>query len=125
MRLGYHSGSIVWIDAKDTLDCQARYINDPLCPLAYNVKFVKHPEGGYADVISLRDIFEGEEIWVDYGKGYWRGVGYAPGKLGMLDVGRFWKSLGVNKGECGEVVQAYDRWLEMERKEKNETGLVD
>jgi len=88
MRLGMssHSG-IVWIDAESDPTILARYINDPLLPLAYNVKFVKRPESSHAEVVATRDIVEGEELFVDYGAGYWRGVSYKPTKLKAVELG--------------------------------------
>lgn len=67
MRLGPN----VYIDAKNTMDVMARYINDCRKKNRYNVKFHKVPEKQHAKVIALRDIKAGEELYVDYGKWYW------------------------------------------------------
>ena len=74
MRLGFVEGDgIIWVDAENS-SALARYINDPVSPLAYNVRFEKDPASGTADVVALRDIVQGEELFVDYGKAYWRGL---------------------------------------------------
>ena len=93
MRVGYSERErmIVWVDASEELSVIARYINDPLMKIAYNVKFVKDPESGTADVVAVRDIVEGEELFVDYGKGYWmRGGGK---KLSLADLGKLYSGI--------------------------------
>lgn len=67
MRLGPQR----YIDAKLHTDILARYINDPINPAGWNVVFNKKPEHGCAEVVALRDITAGEEIFVSYGKWYW------------------------------------------------------
>lgn len=71
MRLGEQ----LYIDAKDSPFCLARYINDCRNPAGYNVKFLKDPQAKCAWVIALRDICVNEEIFVDYGKWYWASSG--------------------------------------------------
>lgn len=61
------------IDAKDSLDCFGRYINDGMQPEFQNARFVKIKHLKRANVISLRDIHAGEEIFASYGNVYWRG----------------------------------------------------
>lgn len=48
---------------------KARYINDPLNDALVNVRFV--PETTRSAVVALRVIDKGEELFVDYGQGYW------------------------------------------------------
>jgi hypothetical protein len=69
MRLGEQC----YIDAKDTLEVLARYINDCVNPKGWNVRFDKSAENQCAYVVALRNISKGEEIFVDYGKWYWAG----------------------------------------------------
>jgi hypothetical protein len=69
MRLGEQC----YIDAKDTLEVVARYINDCVNPKGWNVRFDKSAENQCAYVLALRNISKGEEIFVDYGKWYWAG----------------------------------------------------
>jgi hypothetical protein len=89
MRVGWcpSTSSICWLDASSTLDVQARYINDPLLPLAYNVSFVKRPELALSEVVALRDISCGEELYVDYGRDYWRGSDCKGKRLGVRELG--------------------------------------
>lgn len=75
MRLGEQ----VYIDAKYSPYCLARYINDCRNPAGYNATFKKDPILQCAWVIALRDIDAGEEIFVDYGKWYWLSLN--PSKL--------------------------------------------
>ena len=70
----------VHVDAKDHPEVLARYINDRLegrCPEGedrHNVRFLKLPrnEPPLAAVVALRDIYGGEELYADYGSGYWK-----------------------------------------------------
>ena len=95
MRVGWDavSSSICWIDASSCTDVLARYINDPLLPVAYNVKFDKKPESGCAEVVATRDIAQGEEIYVDYGKDYWRGSDCKGRRMGVRDLGEAYLSV--------------------------------
>ena len=89
MKLGFVEGSgIVWVNAESDLSITARYINDPISPLAVNVRFIKDPATGTANVVALRDIVEGEELFVDYGKAYWRGSDVKPSRKGSLLLGQ-------------------------------------
>lgn len=69
MRLGPQ----VYVDTKNHLHCLARFINDCVNPAGHNVKFVKLPDKLKAEVVATRDIYPGEEVYVDYGKWYWLG----------------------------------------------------
>lgn len=53
--------------------CVNRYINDCINQFGWNVAFLKSPEDSCAFVVATRDINEGEEIYVSYGKWYWAG----------------------------------------------------
>jgi SET domain-containing protein len=64
-------GNGKYVDAIYSLDVKARYINDCRQRSKYNVYFEKRPQEDRALVIALRDIEEGEELYVDYGKFYW------------------------------------------------------
>jgi hypothetical protein len=44
-----------------------RYINDCISPRGWNVEFIKLPEDWMALVVATRDIFPGEELFVNYG----------------------------------------------------------
>jgi len=123
MRLGFSSptpstpGSIIWLDASSTPAVLARYVNDPLSPLARNVEFVKMPNEGRADVVATRDIAEGEEIFVDYGAAYWRGVKYRATKLSLLELGRHYSEIrkrgeGLADDQCRSVCEVYEMSLE-------------
>ncbi|RLN49955.1 hypothetical protein BBJ28_00019985 [Nothophytophthora sp. Chile5] len=61
-----------YVDALHSPQVLARYINDCLGRRGgFNVRFEKQPSGGKADVVALRDIQPGEELYVDYGRMYW------------------------------------------------------
>lgn len=60
-----------YIDAKDQLDCPARYANDSLNAKTTNAIFI-HTSRTYVYMVATKDIKKGEEIFVDYGKRYWK-----------------------------------------------------
>mmetsp|Transcript_29945 Transcript_29945/g.42728 ORF Transcript_29945/g.42728 Transcript_29945/m.42728 type:complete len:159 (+) Transcript_29945:902-1378(+) len=60
-----------YIDAKTNTNVLARYINDCIDPLGWNVEFIKSPEDWIAYVVAIKDITPGDEIFVSYGKWYW------------------------------------------------------
>lgn len=61
-----------YVDALHSLDVAARYINDCRGKLGgYNVTFEKRPEEDRALVVAMRDIANGEELFVNYGRFYW------------------------------------------------------
>eukprot|EP01038_Epipyxis_sp_PR26KG_P013230 gene13230-17730_t len=64
MRLGEQ----VYVDAKESTHVLPRYINDCINPNGWNVEFIKFPEKCYAEVVTLRDIERGEEIFASYGR---------------------------------------------------------
>ncbi|KAL7681922.1 putative SET domain-containing protein [Plasmopara halstedii] len=65
-------GDNVYVDAQDCPDVLARYINDCRGHRGgFNVHFVKRPKDGKADVVAMRDINSGEELYVNYGRLYW------------------------------------------------------
>ncbi|CAD7925088.1 unnamed protein product [Amoebophrya sp. A120] len=57
-------------DKREHVQSLACYLNDAR---PYNCYFVKRPEDGWADVVTLRDVEAGEELYVSYGKLYWTG----------------------------------------------------
>lgn len=77
MRLGQQK----YVDAKWCPFIYARYINDCRNNTYYNVEFAKCPDEGIAQVIAIKDIHVGDEIYVDYGKWYWAGCDVKPTKL--------------------------------------------
>jgi hypothetical protein len=77
-------GGFTYIDAREAPQCLARYINDCRNPLGYNVRFDKKPEDRCADVVALRDIDPGEELFADYGKWYW--TGQEPARLALAEL---------------------------------------
>jgi uncharacterized protein len=77
-------GSQIYIDARQSSLCIARHINDCRNPAGYNVRFLKSPEEKCAWVISTRDIFPGEEVFVDYGKWYWASISGTRLSFGQL-----------------------------------------
>jgi len=83
MRLGEQ----VYVDAKHSPYCLARYINDCRNPAGYNATFIKDPRLQCAWVTALRDIAVGEEIFVDYGKWYW--LSLSPSKLTFSQLNKF------------------------------------
>ena len=99
MRLGSSlESTTIWINALNHSEVLARFINDPRTPLAHNVTFVKDPLASppRAEVVALRDLVDGEEIFVDYGKWYWAGERLVWGqKLKPIDVGRMYAGLEV------------------------------
>ncbi|ETI55966.1 hypothetical protein F441_01407 [Phytophthora nicotianae CJ01A1] len=65
-------GGGVYVDALNCPDVLARYINDCRGHRGgFNVHFVKRPEDTKADVVAMRDIHPGEELYVNYGRLYW------------------------------------------------------
>ncbi|CAK4712881.1 hypothetical protein LEN26_006484 [Aphanomyces euteiches] len=64
-------GNDVYVDARESLDVLARYINDCRSRGVYNVEFEKLPELQVANVRALRDIPAGRELFANYGKWYW------------------------------------------------------
>mmetsp|Transcript_19907 Transcript_19907/g.36003 ORF Transcript_19907/g.36003 Transcript_19907/m.36003 type:complete len:304 (+) Transcript_19907:148-1059(+) len=62
-----------FVDALPSLDVLARFINDPLIEERCNVKFehIREPGIWHCPVVALRDIAEGEELFVSYGPRYW------------------------------------------------------
>ena len=96
MRLGEQ----IYIDAKDSPFCLARYINDCRNPAGYNVKFLKDAKARCAWVIALRDIEVNEEIFVDYGKWYWAGSGILGNEKFIIRLS-FGQLLKLKRGEKG------------------------
>lgn len=82
MRLGEQS----YVDSRECLECQARYINDCRNPCGYNVVFRKIPSEQCAMVVALRNIGIGEELFVDYGKWYWAGCSIVPSRLSFAQL---------------------------------------
>lgn len=68
-----------FVDALPTTNVLGRYINDPIGPSGSvneercNVKFshIQQPGIWHCPVIALRDIEEGEELFISYGPRYW------------------------------------------------------
>jgi len=60
-----------WVDAGPRKEVFARYLNDARKPVRYNCWFEKVPTRWVAVVRALRDISNGEELFVSYGKWYW------------------------------------------------------
>eukprot|EP00982_Pelagococcus_subviridis_P014429 31330-Pelagococcus_subviridis.AAC.10 len=75
----------VHVDAARHLGYLARYINDDVGGGDdggggnRNVKFVKDASARSATVQTLRDIAAGEELYAEYGEGYWRHRGTTSG----------------------------------------------
>jgi len=82
MRLGEQC----YVDARETPEILARYINDCINPAGYNVKFEKDAFNKCAQVVALRDIEAGEELFVDYGKWYWKGAAVIPTRISFSDL---------------------------------------
>ena len=91
MRLGEQC----YIDAKDNLNCLARYINDCRNPSGYNVTFLKLPNLKIAKIIAIKTILKNEEIFVNYGKWYWIGSNIIPKKLTFKQL--YYLKLNLNK----------------------------
>ena len=60
-----------YVDPGPCLDVKARYINDCRTREGHNVAFRPVPEEGCAHIVALRDIAEGEELFMSYGAWYW------------------------------------------------------
>ena len=62
-----------FVDALPTEDVLARFINDPKVEERCNVKFehIQEPGIWHCPIVSLRDIEEGEELFISYGPVYW------------------------------------------------------
>ena len=68
----------------DPLPCplvKARFINDPINPKAWNVKFVSDPANRRIKVEAVRDIDRGEELFVSYGEVYWSQQDISPTRI--------------------------------------------
>jgi hypothetical protein len=79
LRLKDHSylmrlGPQVYVDAMDHPSVMARYINDARNKTYTNVIFHKLADERKAQVIALKDLEPGDEIFVDYGKWYWLSI---------------------------------------------------
>ena len=70
-----HLSKLSAIDARNPTDCYAQYANDSRKKkgLQYNAKLIAHPQTKSAAIIAIEDIFVDDEIYVDYGKDYWKG----------------------------------------------------
>ena len=81
-------GQQCYIDARLSLHCLARYINDCRNVSGYNARFVKSIDDRCAWVVATRDIEPNEEIFADYGKWYWAGAGtdIVPIRLSVTDL---------------------------------------
>lgn len=63
----------VHVDARNEFGSLGRYINDPYTePGRRNAKFEKHVAERFAELRTTRAVEPGDEIFVDYGEGYWR-----------------------------------------------------
>lgn len=61
-----------YVDALHSPEVLARYINDCRGHRGgFNVQFDKRPEENKANVVAMRDIRAGEELYVNYGRMYW------------------------------------------------------
>ena len=63
--------AVVVVDPGPCPTILARYINDPLNDKYYNVKYVPQPNAFRCAVVTTRDIYPGEELFVSYGEYYW------------------------------------------------------
>jgi len=61
----------LFVDPGPMLSIKARYINDPLNPVAVNCTFVPDPKNYRCSVVATRDIKAKEEVFVSYGEFYW------------------------------------------------------
>jgi hypothetical protein len=59
----------VLVDPATLMHIKARYINDPLNDDFINCEYV--PEAFRAAIVTTREIFPGEELFVAYGDAYW------------------------------------------------------
>ena len=61
------------IDAENPTDCYAAYANDPRpgSGIKYNAALISSYKDKQAAIIAIADIFVDDEIYVDYGEGYW------------------------------------------------------
>ena len=63
----------VHVDAKEHFGYMASYINDTYkTDKSRNCKFLKMSVENRASVVAMRDIKKGEELFAEYGSGYWR-----------------------------------------------------
>ena len=64
----------VHVDAADYPGYLARYVNDNLDDdgARRNARFVKDPERRLARLRTIRPVAPGEELYAEYGEGYWR-----------------------------------------------------
>ena len=64
----------IFVNAKTVMAVKARYLNDPLNPDLYNVKW-HHSQTNKNNlrcgVIAIKDIYPGDELFIEYGSDYW------------------------------------------------------
>ena len=61
----------IFVDPQPLPQIKARYINDPINESLVNCIFKAEPSLSRCSVVSLRDIYPGEELFVSYGELYW------------------------------------------------------
>jgi len=69
------------VDGREEYQMKGRYINDCRNQFGYNVEFVKRRD--CAEIVSLREIFRGEELFVNYGRWYWINPSTAPSSISL------------------------------------------
>jgi hypothetical protein len=85
--------------------CIARFINDCINPAGFNVRFDKQPAAlphPRAEVVATRDITEGEELFVDYGKWYWSGAPIKPNRIPFMQL-HLLRTAACEKSEISEA----------------------
>ena len=66
------NNELVYIDAEDKYCCFGRYINDNVKKKKINARFIWDDNLKKAFIFSTRKIKKGEEIFLSYGKKYWK-----------------------------------------------------
>lgn len=82
----------ICIDARETPQVLARYINDCRNPKGYNVKFVMDADMACARIVTLRPISAGEELFVDYGERYWSDINKPQSVLSEENLFAIWNA---------------------------------
>ena len=67
-----------FVDASASVECPGRYVNDNFDSSKVNAAFRKDCERRRAQIIALRRIYAGEEVYCRYGEDFWLPRGIDP-----------------------------------------------
>lgn len=68
----YQTEDGIYIDAKKSHNCPARWLNDGgISGHVDNCEFLEGVHPKFPVIVTTRDVLRGEELFVSYGKSYW------------------------------------------------------